>query len=50
MKPTTEQIIAFLKNAKEVTCPKCGQKYQTVEKDMTCYECHTNIKYGVVFN
>jgi Zn finger protein HypA/HybF involved in hydrogenase expression len=47
---TKEKIEKFLKEAKEVTCPKCGQVYMTVEKDLTCYVCHTNIKHGAVFN
>ena len=47
---TKEKIAAFFASAKEVTCPKCGQKYMTTEKDLTCYVCHTNVKLGVVFN
>lgn len=49
-KPSKNAIEAFFKNAKAVKCSKCGQEYQTVEKDLTCYICGTNVKLGVVFN
>jgi hypothetical protein len=48
--PIKEQIAAFLAKAKEVKCPKCGQVFQTVERDLTCYVCFTNIKLGGVIN
>ena len=45
-----QAVFKFFATAKEVVCPKCGQKYMTIENDLTCYECHTNIRYGVVLN
>jgi len=45
-----EKIAAFFKKAKTVKCPKCGQEYQTVESDLTCYVCFTNLKLNAVIN
>lgn len=51
MKKKIDELASdFLKQAKEVVCPKCGTVFLTVEKDLTCYVCHTNIRHGAVIN
>lgn len=49
-KPAVKGVKEFMKNAKEVICPRCGQDYMTVENFKECYVCGADMKTGIVYN